>query len=242
MQPMPERTSTVKTNVFGFAISSLLASAMLSGCVVEGIATVTPARVPVVVGGSTASTTTVITHDDDWGYGDYDTGYGTYGSYDDDDTVIVVEDDSYGRGRWRNDSTTVITTTTAAPAPVVYGPPVVVKQPAPAASENADPIIHSFTANPSNVVPQGQPITFTVVANDPNNKALQFNWSSTGGTLSTNAGRVVSWTPPEQPGIYTVSTVITNGDGGVVTGSQNLTVMADGRVKQNPAPTQTASL
>jgi hypothetical protein len=111
--------------------------------------------------------------------------------------------------------------------PVVVAMPQVQPTPAPA----LDPIIQSFTANPSNIVPQGQPITITVVANDPGKQSLQFNWASTGGLLSTNTGRVVTWTPPEKPGVYTVSTIITNARGGAVTGTQNLTVLADGSIK-----------
>ena len=76
-----------------------------------------------------------------------------------------------------------------------------------------NPIIQSFTANPTNDVPKGQPITFTVVAHDPNNEVLQFNWSATGGTISSNTGQVVSWMPPEKPGVYTVSVTISNVNG-----------------------------
>jgi hypothetical protein len=101
-----------------------------------------------------------------------------------------------------------------------------------------NPIIDSFTQNISEVKP-GQPITFTVVAHDPNKKQLQFNWSSTGGTMSGNTGRVVSWDPPDAPGIYTVTVVIANGDGGVATGSLNMTVRSTpaSAVPATPKPT-----
>ncbi|MNS27168.1 PKD domain protein [compost metagenome] len=90
-----------------------------------------------------------------------------------------------------------------------------------------NPIIQSFTANPSNVT-KGQPITFQVVASDPDRNPLQLNWAATDGTLSTNTGQVVSWLPPEKPGVYSVTVTVANGRGGFVTGTQNLTVQANG--------------
>lgn len=112
-----------------------------------------------------------------------------------------------------------------------------------------NPVIQSFTANPTNHVPQGQAITFTVVAYDPAHGVLQYNWSCTGGTLSSNSGAVVSWTPPTKAGIYTVSVTIQNGaNGGFVMGSQNLTVEGDGSTNvgnvpagSSPAPAASAS-
>lgn len=90
-----------------------------------------------------------------------------------------------------------------------------------------NPIIQSFTANPSNVT-KGQPITFQVVATDPERNPLQLNWAATDGTLSTNTGQVVSWIPPEKPGVYSVTVTVANGRGGFVTGTQNLTVQENG--------------
>lgn len=178
-------------------------------------------------GGIIVDTTPAVVVDDggyyddgysDWHHGGYDGGY--YGS---DDTVIVD-----------HHNTTVV----QQPTTVVVQQPTSVSTPA--SSGSVDPIIQSFTANPGNTVRSGQPITFTVVASDPNHQALQFNWSSTGGVLSTNTGRVVTWTPPVTPGIYTVSTIITNGKGGAVTGSQNMTVLADGST--SPSAVTTASV
>jgi hypothetical protein len=99
-----------------------------------------------------------------------------------------------------------------------------------------NPIIDSFTQNISEVK-AGQPVTFTVVAHDPNKAALQFNWSATGGVLSTNSGRVVSWDPPTDPKTYTVTVVITNANGGVATGSLNMTVHPEAL----PAPLPTTA-
>ena len=90
-----------------------------------------------------------------------------------------------------------------------------------------NPIIQSYTANITQVQP-GQPITFTVVAHDPEDQPLQYNWAATGGTLSGNTGQIVSWDPPEKAGIYTVSVIVSNARGGATTGALNLTVKAGG--------------
>jgi hypothetical protein len=102
-----------------------------------------------------------------------------------------------------------------------------------------NPIIQSFTANPTNVT-QGQPITFQALAHDPDNQPLQFNWTATSGTLSTNTGQVVSWIPPAQPGTYTVMVTVTNGRGGFATGAHNLIVQADGSAKIGVTPMASA--
>lgn len=105
-----------------------------------------------------------------------------------------------------------------------------------------NPVIQSYTANITQVQP-GQPITFTVVAHDPEDKPLQYNWSATGGTLSGNTGQIVSWDPPEKAGIYTVSVIVSNARGGATTGALNLTVKASApapaTAPPTPAPTPT---
>lgn len=112
------------------------------------------------------------------------------------------------------------------------------------ASVATNPVIHAFTANPSNFVPAGQPITFQIVAHDPGDAPLQYNWSATGGTLSATSGQLIVWNPPEKPGTYTVSAMISNARGGATSGHQNLIVQADGSAKlttteapkEEPAP------
>jgi hypothetical protein len=213
----------LNTKKFGLGFATLLAIGCLPGCSLDGAGSILLA---IPTGGDTVSSrgnnvssrgsTTTVVHNHTYDNGGY-------------------RDDSYGgdsgwytdssRGTY-SDSTTVITQS----APVVVQQVPVYVPTAPAANASIDPVIQAFMANPSNLVAQGQPITFTVVANDPNHDPLQFNWSSTGGTLSTNTGRVVTWIPPADAGTYTVSAIITNGRGGVVTGSQNLMVLADGRV------------
>jgi hypothetical protein len=132
---------------------------------------------------------------------------------------------SYGRGR--------------SPDVVIVGDPtptwIDIDRPRISSKTGArNPIIQSYTANITQVEP-GQPITFTVVAHDPEDQPLQYNWSATGGTLSGNTGQIISWDPPEKPGIYTVSVIVSNARGGATTGALNLTVKAGA----SPAPAAT---
>ncbi len=97
-----------------------------------------------------------------------------------------------------------------------------------AAGTNRQPTIMSFTANPTNTTSPGQAITFSIDAVDPDNDILKYTWTATGGTLSTNTGRVVNWTPPSTAGTYIVQVSISDQKGGTAEGSQNLVVKADG--------------
>ena len=73
-----------------------------------------------------------------------------------------------------------------------------------------EPVIHAFTPSVTTVDANGQ-ITFTVVANAPSGRPLQYNWSATSGLLSGNSGQTVSWRPMRnadgslQAGIATVA-------------------------------------
>ena len=60
-----------------------------------------------------------------------------------------------------------------------------------AAAQGTNPILHAFTASPMATANKDDKITFTVVANSPANLPLQYNWSATKGTLSSNTGQVV---------------------------------------------------
>jgi hypothetical protein len=91
-----------------------------------------------------------------------------------------------------------------------------------------NPVIQSFTASPSNSLKPGQNVTFQVVTFDPEGAPLQFNWAYTGGTISSTAGQVVVWMPPKEAGTYAIQVIVTNGNGGVASASQNLIVTADG--------------
>jgi len=150
---------------------------------------------------------------------------------------VIIAD----RGRDDDDDRVIV-----APArrgPIVVAAPVRDTTPTAVSSDARNPVIQAFTANPSNFVEAGQPITFQVVAHDPGNQPLQYNWAATGGTLSTTTGQLVIWNPPTKAGTYTVQTMISNARGGATSGSQNLIVKADGSINLpgNPAPEPVAA-
>lgn len=95
-------------------------------------------------------------------------------------------------------------------------------------SKNQAPTITAFTANPTNTTAPGQTVTFSIDAVDPDNDILKYTWTATGGTLSSTAGRVVSWTPPASAGTYTVQVAISDQKGGTAEGAQNIIVKGDG--------------
>ncbi|MFN4150759.1 MAG: hypothetical protein ACK4IX_07425 [Candidatus Sericytochromatia bacterium] len=78
------------------------------------------------------------------------------------------------------------------------------------------PVIASFDFNPKSGITKDDVIIFTVVANDPEGKPLQYNWTSTKGTLSSNSGTTVNWRPAKQDnsfqsGLSNISVVISDG-------------------------------
>jgi hypothetical protein len=96
------------------------------------------------------------------------------------------------------------------------------------AEKNQLPTITSFTSNPTNTTTPGQAITFALDVVDLDGDVLKYTWTATGGTLSTNTGRSVIWTPPASAGVYVVQVSISDQKGGTAEGSQNVTVKADG--------------
>lgn len=67
---------------------------------------------------------------------------------------------------------------------------------------NRIPVIASFDYSPKSGVTKNDVITFTVVANDPEGRPLQYNWTATKGILSANSGNTVSWRPLKLDGSY----------------------------------------
>lgn len=88
------------------------------------------------------------------------------------------------------------------------------------------PIINAITTSPSNLV-KGNPVTFDIRAIDPTGKPLQFMWSSSKGVLSSTSGQLVSWTPPDENGVFAVQVVAINPDGLGTSASINLIVDSD---------------
>ena len=72
---------------------------------------------------------------------------------------------------------------------------------------NYDPVIESLVAVPVFVVPGGS-ATITCTAHDDDD--LDYAWSSPdGGTLS-GTGSVVTWTAPQEPGVFNISCLVTD--------------------------------
>lgn len=93
-----------------------------------------------------------------------------------------------------------------------------------AATVASGPVIQAFTANPGPVARPGQVLTMHVVARDPVDGVLRYHWTSTGGTLSTDTGQLVSWHPPAAPGAYAVTVLVANGRGQTSTAVLNVRV------------------
>lgn len=85
------------------------------------------------------------------------------------------------------------------------------------------PIINAISTSPSNLV-KGQPVTFDVKATDPNGKPLEYRWGSSKGVLSATTGQLISWTPPDEAGVFAVQVVVVNSDGKASSGTINLIV------------------
>ncbi|MBC8276418.1 MAG: hypothetical protein H8E40_15815 [Chloroflexi bacterium] len=77
---------------------------------------------------------------------------------------------------------------------------------------NKPPVISSLEAEYVNVYPRGAS-EIRCVASDPESDAVQFRWSSTGGTL-TGDGATVTWAAPIDYGDYHIMVIAKDGNGG----------------------------
>jgi len=77
---------------------------------------------------------------------------------------------------------------------------------------NKPPVISSLEAEYTNVYPSGGSDIRCVVS-DPEGDAMQFNWSSTGGTL-TGDGATVTWGSPDDYGDYHIMVIVKDNNGG----------------------------
>jgi hypothetical protein len=85
-----------------------------------------------------------------------------------------------------------------------------------AAAKNRVPIISAFDYSPKSGISKTDFVTFTLVANDPEGEALQYNWTATKGMLTANAGSTAAWRPTKtdgaiDPGLATVSVIVSDG-------------------------------
>ena len=82
---------------------------------------------------------------------------------------------------------------------------------------NRMPIITSLVADADWTLPSGS-IQVTCTASDSDGDELSYEWSTTGGDIS-DTGPIVSWTAPQEVGIYQVTVVVTDGHGSSATGT-----------------------
>jgi hypothetical protein len=90
-------------------------------------------------------------------------------------------------------------------------------------TSNQNPVISSVTANPTSLAP-GASSTITVVASDPNGDSLTYTYSGTNGTVS-GTGATATFLAGSAAGTATVSVIVNDGRGGIVTGSVNVTIV-----------------
>ena len=77
---------------------------------------------------------------------------------------------------------------------------------------NKPPVISNLEAEYISVYPGGAS-EIRCVASDPEGDAVQFKWSSTGGSL-TGDGPIVTWQAPNDYGDYHIMVVTEDGNGG----------------------------
>jgi hypothetical protein len=84
------------------------------------------------------------------------------------------------------------------------------------------PAIISLTADADWILPSGS-IQVVCTAVDPDGDQLSYEWTTTGGDIS-GTGAVVSWTAPQEVGVYDITVVVTDGHGSSDTEMLSLTV------------------
>ena len=78
---------------------------------------------------------------------------------------------------------------------------------------NGAPQISSLVASAGEATP-GAPVELAVVATDPDNDALTYAWTATGGSLANAGTATPVWTAPLTDGTQTLSVSVTDGKGG----------------------------
>lgn len=87
---------------------------------------------------------------------------------------------------------------------------------------NDPPTIASLTAGAVWTTPSGS-IQVTCSASDPDGDALSYEWSASGGDISST-GAVASWTAPQEVGTYDITVVVTDFYGSSATDSLPISV------------------
>lgn len=88
---------------------------------------------------------------------------------------------------------------------------------------NKPPVISSLEAEYTNVYPRGASDIRCLVS-DPEGDEVQFNWSSTGGTL-TGEGATVTWESPNDYGDYHIMVIAKDGNGGSAEATLTISVI-----------------
>jgi hypothetical protein len=88
--------------------------------------------------------------------------------------------------------------------------------------DNYAPVINSLEADAEWTLPSSS-VNVTCNASDRDGDELSYGWSATGGNI-TGAGPVAIWTAPEEVGVYTLTVVADDGQGGNDTESITLIV------------------
>lgn len=101
---------------------------------------------------------------------------------------------------------------------------------------NTPPVIASLTPSSTDLAPE-ESCTIGCVASDADGDTLTYAWTATGGTIS-GTGNSVSWEAPATEGTYNISVSVSDGHGGTVSDSCDITVeMKYGSIdiQSNPA-------
>jgi hypothetical protein len=88
---------------------------------------------------------------------------------------------------------------------------------------NKPPVISSLEAQYVNVYPKGAS-EIRCVASDPESDAVQFRWSSTGGSL-VGEGPSVTWAAPADYGDYHIMVIAKDGNGGSAEATLTISVI-----------------
>lgn len=88
---------------------------------------------------------------------------------------------------------------------------------------NEPPVIDSLTAGELWTLPSGS-LNVTCIASDPDSDELNYEWITGGGDI-TRTGPIVTWTAPEETGVYNITVVVTDGYGGSDTRTQPISVV-----------------
>ena len=89
-------------------------------------------------------------------------------------------------------------------------------------NSNSSPVISSIVANPT-TISTGAVSAITCTASDADGDNLTYTWSAASGTIS-GTGATINWTAPASSSAYVINVTVSDGQGGSVQSSVNVTV------------------